>query len=123
MPTIAIKWCACISGLSEGDELDDQSQLDFLASCQTYFVGWLLLHMLTVGSNGRRQMFYITFILHYFGLSRDGINVLSKYGFGVTLDMFDTLRQSYRAGSEAMTRYTSFIVSHFTCCYIYILLV
>ena len=60
--------------------------------------------MMNVGSNGRRQMFYITFLLHYFGLSREGINILSKYGYSVTLDMFDYLRRSYRAGSTEMTR-------------------
>ena len=99
------KWCTVMSSLDEGDTMEEHKQIEFLDSCQTQFCGWLLLHMMTIGSNGRRQMFYITFILQYFGLSRDGINVLSKYGFGVTLDMFDLLRQSYRAGSETMTRF------------------
>ena len=66
-------------------------QNELRLSCGSLFVGWLLLHIGNIGTHGRRQLFYITFINHYFGLSRDGIDVLSKYGYGVTLDMFDKM--------------------------------
>ena len=55
------------------------------------FMGWLLFNIGRMGTNGRRQLFYITFLNHYFGLSRQGINTLAQYGFGVTLDMFDVM--------------------------------
>ena len=98
------KWCSEISRLSNDIPMPTDLQDYFQQLCGSHFCGWLLNHMMNIGSNGRRQMFYITFILHYFGLSREGINILSKYGYGVTLDMFDDLRRSYRAGSTEMTR-------------------
>ena len=97
-------WIADVSRIPDGQQMSDARQVYFRTQCGASFSGWLLNHMCSIGSNGRRQMFYITFVLHYFGLSRDGITILSNYGYGVTLDMFDTLRKMYSAGSSGLSR-------------------
>ena len=45
-------------------------------------------------------MFYVTFVKNYFGLSRDGIVIDSKYGFGVPLTNFDTYTKEYISKSN-----------------------
>ena len=56
------------------------------------FLGWLLMHMASIGAKGRKQMFYLTFLLHYFGISREGISHLHNYGFGISLTTFDSMK-------------------------------
>ena len=60
-----------------------------LDRCGSTFMGWILFHVSSVGTNGRAQLFYTTFVNNYFGLSRSGILTQSRYGFGVSLTMFD----------------------------------
>jgi hypothetical protein len=63
-----------------------------------------------LGSNGRKQMFYMTFVNHYFGLSRRGIKYLSRYGYATNLTRFDDMRRGCLLSSQHKTRYTpSFI--------------
>jgi hypothetical protein len=101
------KWCADVYTINvDGvNVMPDDRQEYYKNACLSQYCGWLLNHILCIGSNGRRQMFYLTFVLHYFGLSRDGIDILSKYGYSVTLDMFDTLRDMYKLGSVDTSRY------------------
>jgi len=91
------------------DQLDEERQESakekLINDNQNGFIGWLLLHIGSIGSNGRRQLFYLTFVNHYFGLSRDGISNQNKFGYGVTLDMFDKMRQQCLSESIATTRY------------------
>ena len=48
-------------------------------------------------------MFYITFVDHYFGLSRDGIELNSAIGYGVTLGMYDRERKRHEEVSKEAT--------------------
>ena len=48
-------------------------------------------------------MFYITFVNHYFGLSRDGIELNSAIGYGVTLGMYDRERKRHEEVSKNAT--------------------
>ena len=68
--------------------------VDILKKCSSHFSGWLLFHINSVGTLGRKKMFYITFVDHYFGLSRDGIELNSAIGYGVTLGMYNRERKS-----------------------------
>ena len=70
------------------------------------FVGWCLYHVSAIGSRCRRQMFYHTFVATYFGLSREGIDVLSRYGYLQALRTFDDTRDDIRIENEVTTRYT-----------------
>jgi hypothetical protein len=98
------KWLAEVGALIGDDALTDVQQASIRSDNQVMFHGWLMLQITSIGSNGRRQMFYITFIAKYFGLSREGIDLLAAYGYGVTLDMFDDLRKMYKLRAEAQSR-------------------
>ena len=76
---------------------------DILKKCSSHFSGWLLFHINSIGSLGRKQIFYITFVNHYFGLSRDGIEMNSAIGYGVTLGMYDRERKRHEELSTAAT--------------------
>ena len=67
--------------------------VDILKKCASHFSGWLLFHINSVGTLGRKQMFYITFVDHYFGLSRIELN--SAIGYGVTLGMYGRERKRH----------------------------
>ena len=65
-----------------------------LDKCTQKFCGWLICSIYSIGTNGSLQMFYLTFINYYFGLSRTGILVNSRYGIGMNLTAFDDIRKS-----------------------------
>ena len=48
-------------------------------------------------------MFYITFVNHYFGLSRDGIELNSSIGYGVNIGMYDRERKRHEELSKEAT--------------------
>ena len=98
------EWSSELNNLEHGTVLDDDRQIYYANHCKSYFCGLLYNHLLTIGSNARRQTFYLTFLLNYYGLSRQGIEILSRYGYGVTLDMYDTLRKQYQTDSSEMAR-------------------
>jgi hypothetical protein len=62
----------------------------------SHFVGWVLFTVSSVGAKGRRQLFYVTFANHYFGLSREGINVNHRFGFGIALTKFDEIQHTHQ---------------------------
>ena len=99
------QWMNIYNTADDEDGMTDAEQKTLYEVNGNQFVGWLLWHICAMGSNGRKQMFYITFISHYHGLSRDGIDVLAKYGYGVTMDMFDNMRKSSSIKCEQKTRY------------------
>lgn len=92
---------------SRGAVLPRVKQEKWMKALSGKFVGWLLFHVACVGSNGRRQMFYMTFVNQYFGLSRHGISCLSRYGYATALTKFDEMRARCRHQSEQETRYTT----------------
>jgi hypothetical protein len=63
-----------------------------------------MFHVNSIGTMGRNQMFFVTFVNHYFGLSRDGINFQAKFGYGVNLNMFDTQRKIHTTMIQARVR-------------------
>jgi len=98
------KWLADIGELVGNAPLTDVQQTSIKSDNQVMFHGWLMVQITSIGSNGRRQMFYITFIAQYYGLSREGIDLLASYGYGVTLDMFDDLRKMYKVRAVSESR-------------------
>jgi hypothetical protein len=99
-------WLAKCALLVEGAAMSVVDQTMFQDKCVVAFTGWLLMQVSGIGNAGKRQMFYLTFIAQYYGLSRDGIELVSTHGYGVTLDMFDSYRRMYKNRSAALTRYT-----------------
>ena len=100
------QWVSICHNLQEHDTVTTEIQDKLKADHGTRFIGWVLLHVMNIGNKGKMQMFYITFCAHFFGLSRQGIDLMSKYGYGVTMDMFDDIRKNYVARSVATSRYT-----------------
>ena len=98
-------WLSLCHNLPEGQAITDDIQQQLKSQHGTRFIGWLLLHVMNTGNKGKTQMFYITFCAHFFGLSRQGIELMSKYGYGVTLDMFDDVRKLYIDRSVNINRY------------------
>ena len=98
-------WLSKVNELVDGAHLSVAYQASVLSDNQVRFHGWLLVQINSVGNKGKRQMFYVTFIAKYFGLSREGMDLLAAYGYGVTLDMFDNLRKMYQQRAVALSRY------------------
>ena len=99
------KWQRSITQSVENDgviprALQDQMIEDNL----TGFVGWLLMHIGNIGTKGRRQRFYHTYVLQYFGLSRHGIDLLHNLGYGVSMDMYDSMKRECVIASEVTSR-------------------
>ena len=76
---------------------------DIILKSSSHFCGWLLFHINSIGTLGRKQMFYITFVNHYFGLSRDGIELNSAIGYGVNIGMYDRERKRHEELSKEAT--------------------
>lgn len=101
------EWRSLCHKLQDGEVVPVILQDKLKADNGTRFIGWLLMHVLNIGNKGKMQMFYITFCAQFFGLSRQGIELMSKYGYGVTTDMFDEIRRLYTARSATISRYAS----------------
>lgn len=66
------------------------------------FFGWLLSALAAIGTPGKRQLWYLTSVIKFLGMSRLGQNVMHGFGFsstlrfsdgrqGVQLDVYDEL--------------------------------
>lgn len=84
------------------DQIDLWKQI--YEGCSTRFVGWILFSTNSIGSNGSLQPFYLTLLNYYFGLSRSGITINSKYGMGVPLSTFDKIRKEKLEEAKQQTR-------------------
>lgn len=85
---------------------DEPDQMDVLIQTSlNEYVGWLIYHVASVGTNGRRQLFYLSFVCRFYGLSRAGLDLLSKFGFGVSLTMFDEMLHRCQLQSLEQSRY------------------
>ena len=60
--------------------------------------------MAAIGTNGRKQIFFIALILKFYGLSRDGIRILSEFGWSVSLTMYDNYTRVYVERAALSTR-------------------
>lgn len=95
-----------------GDEWIGHPDEEYLINATgAKFAGWLLFHVSNIGTNGREQLFYLTFAAKYHGLSRQGIDVLSKYGFATNMSRFDDMRRICLAKSRIATEYELFIMN------------
>lgn len=68
-------------------------QRSFLQANKNGYVGWLLYHCSSIGTKARKQQFYHTFVAHFYGLSRNGIDTISKFGFCQSIRSFDSTRK------------------------------
>ena len=95
---------AAVSFAEYENALPAREQQELMKEAGPKFAGWLLLHIGNIGSNGREQLFYLTLVAHNHGLSRNGVDLLSRYGYTTNLKRFDDMRKVCLARSRTSTR-------------------
>ena len=118
------KWNQLLHGIQNDNDpnmeaLSDDDQNQLIQDNSNGFIGWLLFTCSSIGIHGRRQLFYHTFVSHYFGLSRQGIDTLSKYGFTQSLRSFDMIRSEIHMNYQTVIGYSP-TYTYITYIYIYI---
>ena len=93
------------SSLDDDPQSDTDKRKAIVDNNTNTFIGWIIFHIASLGTNGRRQLFYHTFLSHYYGLSRNGIECLHRFGFMCALTNFDSMRQEVLHESIENTRY------------------
>ena len=86
---------------------------DLLDQSAGKFMGYLIFTLGSIGTNGRGQLFYHTLGCNFYGLPRDGIHYLSRYGFASNIRDYDDRRNQAYHRSKEMSRYH--IVMLLTC--------
>ena len=77
---------------------------DVVFEARTKFHGWLLLTCANLGRNGRRQMFFTTFIGQYHGFSYMGSDLISRFGFTMRKTMYLSQLEKTWESARALTR-------------------
>ena len=69
----------------------------FRRKCQNEFYGYLVMVLNSIGTQAREERFYLSWSCIYYGLSRQGLEILAQYGYLSHTSNFDTLRlQKYQ---------------------------
>ena len=92
------------ANIGDDEAMSDRQQHEFMQAAGTRFAGWLLWHFGNMGSNGRDQLFYLTLVSNYHGLSRNGIDILSRFGYATNLKRFDDRRKTCLLQSRTSSR-------------------
>lgn len=74
------------------------------------FAGFVFYALLNTGIQGNQQAFYTNFALRYHGLSRFGIALQSKFGYGLPLTTMDRLAEKQRSVVAQELRYAFLFV-------------
>ena len=90
--------------LDNDPETNTEKRQALVDSNTNTFVGWIIFHIASLGTNGRRQLFYHTFISYYYGLSRNGIECMHRFGYMSAVTNFDAMRQEVLHESIENTR-------------------
>ena len=77
---------------------------DLLDQCAGKFMGYLIFTLGCIGVKGRGQLFYHTLGCNFYGLSRDGIHYLSRYGFASNIRDYDEKRDAAYHRSKEISR-------------------
>ena len=96
-----------VCGLDEDTESNAEQRQALVDRNVNTFIGWLIFHITSIGSNGRRQQFYHSFLAQYYGLSRNGIDNLHRFGYICALTAFDSMRQEVLQEAIESTRYST----------------
>ena len=79
----------------------------FVKSERCDFHGWAIKAIANIGNTGKHQLFFVTFVAKYHGLSRLGAEILSSYGFGTKRIQYATLVQETVATAREETRFVT----------------
>ena len=75
------------------DSIPDDDVDGILEEYGSKIAGCLVFNLNSISTAGRYQLFYVTFIAKFYGLSRMGIIILSKYGLVSSMTYFDNKRK------------------------------
>ena len=93
-----------------GEDRDDiassEEQEELLEKTQRKFHGFLISSVSTIGNNGKRQMFFHTFMAKYCGLSNSGSEAMSQLGFTMKRTSYIRCRHEVLQQALEQTKYT-----------------
>jgi hypothetical protein len=93
---------AC-SSAGHDQPIANEVEIELLSKLRLRFYGWLLSSLANLGTPGKLQLWYITSIIKFLGLSRLGQEVMQQFGF------LGTLRFSDGRKKVALTKYDATI--------------
>jgi len=80
---------------------DSQSLVTQLA---VSFYGYILVALRVRGSMANQQMFYMSHVTKYHGLSRLGLSILSTFGWSIPISTYDNKRRKLRSRNREARR-------------------
>jgi hypothetical protein len=87
----------------QGNAVDQAFADGLVAEVKYRFYGWLLSALANIGVPGKEQLWYITSVVKFLGLSRLGQEVMQQFGFA------STVRYSDGKHANALTYYDTTI--------------
>lgn len=101
---------ACLTA-GAGQPIALHSELKLLKHFRLRFYGWLLSALANLGNAGKVQMWYVTSIVKFLGLSRLGQSIMQQIGYAAT-DRYSDGRQRIALGVyDQLLRYVILIDS------------
>jgi hypothetical protein len=73
--------------------ISEEVNIALLEDCGRKFYGWLIMNVAGIGRAGLRQLFYVSFVSQYFGLTRSGMDTLGALGFLNKTSYYDNIRK------------------------------
>ena len=84
------EWTSINTSLAQEGDVDMQPRMDALIkSVQTDFYFYVLSSIAARGTAANRQLFFLSLVMQHKGLSRSGLEVLSKMNMGLAPRSFD----------------------------------
>lgn len=68
------------------------------------FHGWVIKAVANIGNTGKHQLFFVSFVAKYHGISNMGNEILAQYGYGTQRSQYTTLVQETIARARTETR-------------------
>ena len=96
--SVAAKFEKAVTDMfGEPMQMSDADWDHFKENFSLKFAGFVYFSLLHRGVKANKQVFYHNFALRYHGMSRFGIVIQSKYGYGLPLTTMDTWAVKIRA--------------------------
>lgn len=97
-----------IGEIGEGGKLSREQMKYLVDSMGIKFYGYMLMVLGTLSAKVNPELFNLSFIAQYHGMSREGLNIFAKLGYICGLRTFDSLKREAILFSEVRYRYFFF---------------
>ena len=84
--------------------MNDQLLEDVVARESKNFYGWVLASCAHIRPKARKQLFYLTFVARYHGLSVTGAEILAQYGLATKRHVYTKYHDEQLAEAKEQTR-------------------